>query len=797
MLRVDLQVHSRFSDRPSEWILRRLGMPQSYSEPEMLHARLHAAGMAFKTLTDHNTIEGCLQLAHHPDVFISEEVTTYFPDGCKVHLLVWNITAGQHEEIGRLRSNIYELAAWLQAQGIAHGVAHPLANINGLLTADHFEKLILLFRVFEGVNGNRDPLSQEISNYCLRSLTPEKIQALADRHGIAPAHADAHRKILTGGSDDHGGLYMGRTWTEAAAGKTMGDFFRELAGGRVEPGGVTGAPLELSTSLYKTVSAFAQDKLKKTAPLAANLLQKVAGRFLAGENPAAFSFGERVSAVTEAVRTGQAFEFFKPGETSLSRELGLFFLDPRLKKALDEIIASEKTPERRSFRMASHITNELAYRLVKQFISRMEKGSVLDGLQSATGLLPVAGAVLPYFVAFRQQAPDRPLLGQVSRRVSGGLAPSLRNTKRGWFTDTLEDVNGVARTIRAMTLAAREAGKDLTVLTSRSAITIRDIPIKNFPPVGEFEIPEYELQKLSFPPVLEMVDYIQREKFTELIISTPGPIGLSALLAGRLLGLRMSGIYHTDFPQYARFLSEDAFMETMVWGYMHWFYGQFDLVYVNSEFYRTCWIDRGFKPEKLKILPRGLDTELFNPGHHEPGYWKKKGARGPVLLYVGRISKEKDLAFLTEIAPLLEKAAPAFTWAFVGEGPYRAELEKLLPKAIFTGILSGRELGIAYASADVFVFPSTTDTFGNVVIEALASGLPAAVSDVGGPKELIRSAEQGRVFAARDVRAWVSGLAEMLAHPPAQAERENRARGVHDERSWHRAFAAFWENGTE
>jgi len=99
MLRVDLHLHSRFSDRPSEWILRQLGMPQSYSEPEALYQRLHKAGMAFKTLTDHNRIEGALAIAHHPDVFLSEEVTTYFPDGCKIHLLVWNLTEAQHVEI--------------------------------------------------------------------------------------------------------------------------------------------------------------------------------------------------------------------------------------------------------------------------------------------------------------------------------------------------------------------------------------------------------------------------------------------------------------------------------------------------------------------------------------------------------------------------------------------------------------------------------------------------------------------------------------------------------------------------
>ncbi len=339
----------------------------------------------------------------------------------------------------------------------------------------------------------------------------------------------------------------------------------------------------------------------------------MAERFLAGQNPTAFSFVERFGHLTEAIRTGQALDFVKPGEMTFAREVGAFLSDAKLKRALDQIIAEEPNAQRRSFRMASHITNELSYRLITQFQNRVTRGNLIDAFQSLTGLLPVGFSVTPYLVAFGQQAPDRALLTHVARRFTGTVPQPLRNEKRAWFTDTLEDVNGVARTIRAMTLAARDAGADLTVVTSRSKLSITDIPIKNFPPVGEFEIPEYELQKLSFPPFLDMLDYIQRERFTELIISTPGPIGLCALGCAKLLGLRTSGIYHTDFPQYARFLSDDAFMETLVWNYMQWFYGQTDLVYVNSEFYRRRWIDRGIAPDKLRIFPRGLDTELFQP----------------------------------------------------------------------------------------------------------------------------------------------------------------------------------------
>ena len=422
MLRVDLQLHSRFSDRPSEWILRRLGMPQSYSEPEMLYHKLDAAGMTFKTITDHNRLDGGKAIAHYPDVFLSEEVTTYFPDGCKIHLLVWMLNETQHEAIQRLRPNIYELAAYLREQKLPHGVAHPLVNINQLLTVEHFERLVLLFRCFEARNGNREPLGQEVCQRCLAALTPEKIIEMANRHDLAPTHADAHRKSLFASSDDHSGLFTGETFTEVAHGETARDFFRALEDGSATLHGAMGDPLAFSSSLYTTVFSFARDKIKRGAPVGASLLGKMAERFLAGQNPTAFSFAERFGHLTESIRTGQALDFVKPGEISLQREVGAFLANPKLKQALDQIIASEPNAQRRSFRMASHITNELTYRLITQFQERVARGNLIDAFQSLTGLLPVGASVLPYVVAFGQQAPDRALLTRVARGFTGAGA---------------------------------------------------------------------------------------------------------------------------------------------------------------------------------------------------------------------------------------------------------------------------------------------------------------------------------------------------------------------------------------
>ncbi|MDQ6655557.1 MAG: PHP domain-containing protein, partial [Verrucomicrobiota bacterium] len=116
MSRCDLHVHSRYSTRSEEWLFRRFDIPDSYSDPAAIYHGCRAAGMDFVTITDHDTIEGALRLSEFPGTFLSEQLTTFFPqDSCKIHLLVWGISELQHREMSALRENIYELQAYLSA----------------------------------------------------------------------------------------------------------------------------------------------------------------------------------------------------------------------------------------------------------------------------------------------------------------------------------------------------------------------------------------------------------------------------------------------------------------------------------------------------------------------------------------------------------------------------------------------------------------------------------------------------------------------------------------------------------
>ena len=213
---------------------------------------------------------------------------------------------------------------------------------------------------------------------------------------------------------------------------------------------------------------------------------------------------------------------------------------------------------------------------------------------------------------------------------------------------------------------------------------------------------------------------------------------------------------------------------------------------MNSEGYRRAWMERGIPETRLRILPRGLDTTLFHPSRRDEKFWVERGtaAGHAVLLYVGRISKEKDLDILVAAWPHLRPLGPAL--ALVGDGPYVKELKSLLPEAIFTGALSGETLASAFASADLFLFPSTTDTFGNVIVEAMASGLPCIVSDQGGPKDLVEPGRTGYITKALDVESFAQPVRELLAEPARLAAMRPAARAAVEGRDWREAARRFW-----
>jgi glycosyltransferase involved in cell wall biosynthesis len=318
----------------------------------------------------------------------------------------------------------------------------------------------------------------------------------------------------------------------------------------------------------------------------------------------------------------------------------------------------------------------------------------------------------------------------------------------------------------------------------------------NFPPIGEIAIPDYELQKLSMPPGMQMIRYLEQEGFTEYVISTPGPVGLLAMYAARLFHVPCRAIYHSDFPQHVRHITGDEGLEETTWRFMRWFYGMADVVYSPSNFYREQLIDHGFPPEKMFIFHRGTDLEFFNPKHRDENFYEPWGGKGrTIFVYTGRVSLEKNLDMLIDAFLADDDLKTKGALAIVGDGPYLETLKTRYrdPSIIFPGFVNGKALARAYASGDVFVFPSTTDTYGNSVLEAQASGLPALVSDEGGPKEIILPNETGMVLSGYDIPAWTAAMRELLVNSEKRHRMASAARAHTATRDWTTAFREFWD----
>jgi glycosyltransferase involved in cell wall biosynthesis len=310
-------------------------------------------------------------------------------------------------------------------------------------------------------------------------------------------------------------------------------------------------------------------------------------------------------------------------------------------------------------------------------------------------------------------------------------------------------------------------------------------------------MPEYSEMKLFYPPLLKMLDYCYREDFTHIHSATPGPIGLAGLFIARALKLPIYGTYHTALPQYVRLLTEDTAMEDVMWRYALWYYNQMNVVFVPSEATAEELVSRGLPGSKVRFYPRGIDVGRFHPSKRN-GFFKRRFDLQPgevKLLYVGRISKEKNLPFLVEVIKQVTSRMPGARFVLVGEGPYLEEMKTALIgcPVTFTGYLEGDDLAQAYASSDVFVFPSATDTFGNVVLEAQASGIPAVVTDQGGPKENVIPGKTGFVVPAKDVDGFVKAILDLGNNPARRKEMGEHAWRYMENRSFESAYIQLWE----
>ncbi|WP_010677512.1 glycosyltransferase family 4 protein [Bacillus timonensis] len=310
------------------------------------------------------------------------------------------------------------------------------------------------------------------------------------------------------------------------------------------------------------------------------------------------------------------------------------------------------------------------------------------------------------------------------------------------FTDTYyPEVNGVARTLKRFTDYLKEHEIEVKVFAPMSdSNEYVSSNIHRFKSLSFFLYPDC---RLAFPNMLQI--RAELEKFSPDIIhvATPFNIGFCGSYYAKKLNIPLVGSYHTDFDYYLQFY-DLQFLSNPLWSYMKWFHRPFQKLFVPSLVTKNQLEDKGFT--NIEIWTHGVDCELFNPYYNKAVVRQKYHiSKTFTLTYVGRLAPEKNVDILVEIAKALPMEwSEQIQWVIVGDGPSRSKMEDAAPSnMIFTGFLKGTELAEVYAASDIFVFPSSSETFGNVVLEAMASGTPVIGVNGGGVRNIVQEGITG------------------------------------------------------
>ncbi|HTY60117.1 MAG TPA: glycosyltransferase family 1 protein [Bacteroidota bacterium] len=316
------------------------------------------------------------------------------------------------------------------------------------------------------------------------------------------------------------------------------------------------------------------------------------------------------------------------------------------------------------------------------------------------------------------------------------------------------------------------------------------------PPRAGQQVPMYEVPSVKFPLYKDYRFAIPGQKHFEarlaafdpdvIHINSPCPLGHAAVRYGRRAGIPVVATYHTHFPSYAKYYKIKA-LETFSWTYMRNLYNDCDRVYVPSEPIRKELRSHGFAT--TEFLPHGVDTGMFNPVYRSEEWRAAHGCRDKtVLLFAGRLVWEKDLRTLAEAYRIVTARRSDALFVLAGDGPVRGELTAMMPGALFLGQIGGTELSAAYASSDLFVFPSTTETFGNVTLESMASGVPPVCAREGGASGFVKSGATGLLAEPRNGADLADKIMFMLDHPEERKRMGEAALAFASGQSWERIF---------
>jgi glycosyltransferase involved in cell wall biosynthesis/predicted metal-dependent phosphoesterase TrpH len=725
-----MHCHSTASQLSRLGVQRSLGLPECATPPREAYELAKRRGMDFVTITDHDTIDGCLELDGRPDCFISEELTAGFAgEPQAVHVLCYGITPGDHEWLQANSGDVEACAAYLDENEIACALAHPFFNVAAPLTQRHRRRLAELFPIWEVRNGSR----------------------AAELNMPALVYIETHGGIGIAGSDDHAGVDIGRTFTEVSSAATPEEFLCRIRGGDATAVGEQGSAAKWShAAMALATRVLVADGGEEGATV---------------PDPAAvLKMAERV--IREgAAREGKVAADIGPEDARCLLEAWIASMGLKVRgREFISYLQSDGFSHTDLYRRARRIHDRRLRTAIDRGAEAVLRGDVNTAMSTIfEALVPV----VPY-------APSAAFLGAEKAKL---VRRESEPRRVAMIADGIGTMNGVTHTI----MQVRERGVpgfEVDVIGTDAGVDRR------LPAAAELEVPFYEGMRLGVPGLPDMVETLAEGRYDLLHVTAPGPAGIAATLLSRMTGIPLLGSYHTELAAYAGLRSGDSGLGSMAHAALAAFYSAPGVVLSPSPAADYSLVQLGTDSARIGRWERGVDISRFDPDKADrssyPGELK--------VLYAGRLTREKGVDLLAESFLLARRSDPRLHLLLAGGGPEEQELRARLGEhATFLGWLEGEDLARAYASADIFLFCSRTDTYGQVIIEAGASGLPVVAVAEGGPAALVENRHTGML--CRPDADHIAGTVMQLASSPLLRRHlgasARRAAGAH---SWERAL---------
>ncbi len=751
--RCDLHVHTTASEFTKLGVQRLVGLPECATPPEDAYELAKRRGMDFVAITDHDTIAGALQIADRPDVIVGEELTAWFRgEPQAVHLLVLGINQDDHDWLQAHNFDVERCAEYLHEREILTAVAHPFYDVEAPLTTRHRRQLAELFPVWEVRNGAR-----------ARELNAPAGHVVESLGGVG-----------VGGSDDHAGVDIGRTYTETPLAYAAEEFLAHVRAGRATARGSQGSAERWAhAAIGLALRALGTEDDAGRADLLA-----APGRPGAAPRPEAVA-----TILSRFMRDADARRGDDDEDSDLHPDDARMLLrawrsgvglDDHGDRDLLALLQADDFDHRDLYRRARHVHRRRLRAVASDTAGRL--AAVADGRDHALGglgesLLDAVVPVLPYVASAA-------FLGRERRKLQPPVDGELPRV--ALVADGIGSVHGVTHTLD--TLRERGVpGFELDVIGTDPDVDAR------LPAVADCGLPGDGAMTVGVPTVPALVAQLAEGRYDAVHVVAPGPAGVAALIVAKLLELPVVGSFHTELGAYAAARTGDPELMVYIDLALGAFYGHADVVLSPSAQTDRTLERIGVAADRVSRWDRGVDLTRFRPDRRRPQRAAAlfRGATqadrvyadpdlaapdaSPVdgerrhVLYAGRLTTEKGCDLLADAFLAARRRDPRLHLVLAGDGPERAALTRRLgDAATFLGWVRGDELADVYANADAFLFASETDTFGQVILEAQASGLPVIAVDAGGPQSLIADGVSG-LLRAPDAVALADALVAVLA----------------------------------